>query len=37
MMIENNDFIEGYGRKNIQAQFQIQHKKTYQEIGLTLV
>ena len=37
MMFENNDTIKGYGRKNKQAQLQIQHKKTGKKIDFSLV
>ena len=37
MMIENNDTIKGYGRKNIQARLQIQQKKTGKKIDFSLV
>jgi hypothetical protein len=37
MMIENNDTIKGYGRKNKQAQSQIQDKKAVKKIDFSLV
>jgi len=38
VIIENNDTLKGYGRKkNIQAQFQIQHEKTDKKIDFSLV
>jgi hypothetical protein len=37
VIIENNDTIKGYGRKNIQARHQIQKKKTGKKIDFSLV
>jgi len=36
-MMINNDTIKGYDRKNKQAQFQIQYKKTVKKIDFSLV